>query len=251
MNLNQINKSYVIYICLCIIIGLNYTTAIADLDDLEDKITNTNTSTESKSIDQSGLNDQTFDNTDLNSSKFGEQSDSSLINKNNPPKSKLKISKDNIEDNNKNLYKKKSKTITQPVSLKPIKWQAQGLKANKSKNIIELVNNVQIKQEDLKCNSDKAIIYLNNSNSVSKVIAEGNVKIHKKATTDLQAITARGEKAIYDNIKRRIVLTGNAFLWRGKDLVKGKEISFDIDTGWIYVNKVEGLVNSSKQNNKK
>ena len=50
-------------------------------------------------------------------------------------------------------------------------------------------------------------------------------------------------EAVFYNKERKVVLRGNPQLIRtGGDIVKGKEITYELDTGWVRVEHVEGVL---------
>ena len=48
----------------------------------------------------------------------------------------------------------------------------------------------------------------------------------------------------------RVELEGNARLWRGADLVRGKKIIYEMDTGWIRADRVAGEVHPPEKDAK-
>ena len=117
----------------------------------------------------------------------------------------------------------------------PIQWKAQGFRGTREGRIVNLKKDVEVTQGALKLTSDKSDIYFDDLNEVTKVIAVGNVKVVKKAQLLKDRIRAHGNEAIFYNSEQKIVLKGNATLIRGNDVVRGKQISYDLNTGWITV----------------
>jgi lipopolysaccharide transport protein LptA len=72
------------------------------------------------------------------------------------------------------------------------------------------------------------------------------VKISKSSEDPDERVVARGDEATFFNKTRKIVLNGNARLWRGGDLIKGKKIDYDMNTGWITVDSAEGIIDPEK-----
>lgn len=156
-------------------------------------------------------------------------------------------------------------------SKQPIKWEAKGLKGSKDSKILELVRDVVVTQGNVKLEADNAKVFFNDQNEVTKVLAFGRkdrekdekkekeerkekdtarngvVKMTKETDLPQDRISARGNEAIFDNTKRTVTLLGNAALWRGGDVVRGKQIVYNLDSGWINVDSVEGVVQPGEQ----
>lgn len=130
----------------------------------------------------------------------------------------------------------------------PIKWSAHGLKASKDGRQVDLRENVVVTQGDLKLVANEAKVFFNEQDDVEKIIAKGNVKMTRKAALAKDRISARGNKAIFYNDQQKVVLSGRATLWRSGDVVRGKQISYKVDTGWITVDNVEGVVQPGEVN---
>lgn len=133
---------------------------------------------------------------------------------------------------------------------KPIQWSAKGLKASRDGKIVDLIENVVVTQGNLRMTAKKARIFFNDDDEVNRVEADGDVKVNKAAVQPKDRISARGNKAIFYNAQRKVILTGRAALWRGSDVVRGKQISYNLDSGWITVDNVEGVVQPGEENEK-
>jgi lipopolysaccharide export system protein LptA len=131
---------------------------------------------------------------------------------------------------------------------KPIKWSATGLKASRDGKIVDLVNNVVVVQGNLRMTANKARVFFNRNDEVDRVEAEGDVKVNKVAQDPKDRVSARGNRAIFYNTERKVILTGRAALWRASDVVRGKQISYNLDSGWITVDNVEGVVQPGAEN---
>jgi len=138
--------------------------------------------------------------------------------------------------------KKKKKIATKQDKKLPIKWSAKGLSAINNQKTIKLIKDVVVTQGNLRLDSDKATVYLDEQDEVKKVVATGRVKVVKEAEEKKDKISARGQEAIFYNETQMIVLKGRATLWRGGDVIKGKQISYNLVSGMITVDSVEGVV---------
>ena len=136
----------------------------------------------------------------------------------------------------------------------PIHWQANSLSGDRQGKFINLITNVEVKQGDVTINSDKATIFFDDENNVIRVVAENNVKLIRTASFPQDRVTAKGEEAVFLNKEQRVILKRNATLVRGNCVVRGKEISYNLNSGWVTVDKVEGVMQPgeehSGQNNK-
>jgi len=129
----------------------------------------------------------------------------------------------------------------------PVQIQSQGLRAARDGGIAELEQDVIVIQGDLQLESDYAKVYFHTeTNEVEKVHAKGNVKVTRESEIAVERIVAKGNEAIFLNEERKVILQGNARLWRGGDLIRGTQITYDMETGWITVDRVEGLVQPGK-----
>ena len=129
----------------------------------------------------------------------------------------------------------------------PIKLKSDG-QATYSKNggIVELEENVSVSQGNLSFRSDRAKAYfidVNGENIVDKVEIFGNVRVTKNTINPAEKVKATGNRAYFFNSKRTVTLIGNARLWQGGHLIKGTQITYDLDTGIVKVDRAEGIVN--------
>ena len=112
--------------------------------------------------------------------------------------------------------------------------------------VIHITQNVVITQGDLRFQADEARIWVKEGqpadNNVDKVECIGNVKVSKFAEDPAEKITARGQRAFFYNDQSKVVLQGDARLWRGGHLVKGAQITYTIEDGMITVDRAEGIM---------
>ena len=76
----------------------------------------------------------------------------------------------------------------------------------------------------------------------ARIRQETNLPVH--VAEDPLTAVVRGTGAIMENLHKynKVILKGNARLWRGPDLVRGKQITYELDTGWIRAERVVGKV---------
>jgi lipopolysaccharide export system protein LptA len=135
----------------------------------------------------------------------------------------------------------KKKKKKKNAEKEPVRFESNGARGIRDKGKFELIDDVVITQGTMRMEADQAIIYVDQeSNDVKTVHATGNVKLFQEDEETGERLKAFGEKMVFNNIKRNIVLSGNARLWRGPSLVRGKKIIYELDTGWIYADKVVG-----------
>lgn len=125
----------------------------------------------------------------------------------------------------------------------PVQFESKGLRALKEAGTAELIDNVIVTQGSMRLEADRAKVYYDDAaKDVRRVIAEGNVKVFKVDADSGEQIKAFGERGEFDNELRVVVLEGDARLWRGADLVRGKKISYELESGWIKADRVAGEV---------
>jgi lipopolysaccharide export system protein LptA len=134
--------------------------------------------------------------------------------------------------------KSKKKDGTQPVH-----FESNGASALQEKGTLELLDNVVVTQGSMRMEADRAkIFYDEDKKDVDRVVAVGNVKMFKIDEDSGEKIQAFGDEVVFYNKKRTVTMAGNARLWRGADLVRGKKITYEMDSGWIRADRVIGEV---------
>ena len=99
--------------------------------------------------------------------------------------------------------------------------------------------------------SDTARVFFDKNDEVEKVIAKGNVKFDKNSKVKENRVIARGKKAHFYNRTRKVHLSGRASLLRGGNLVRGNEINYELDSGFINVENPEGVMKSQENRGKR
>jgi lipopolysaccharide transport protein LptA len=150
-----------------------------------------------------------------------------------------------------------SNTTSRPTSSnngkEPIHFKSDGKSSyTKAGDIVYLEKNVLITQGNLTFKADTAKVHLQKGSSekgnVDWAEFSGAVKISQSSSDPAQDMTANATKAFFHNDKRRVDLIGNAKLWRGGHLIKGKQISYFLDTGMITVDEAQGVVKPKNEN---
>lgn len=129
-----------------------------------------------------------------------------------------------------------------------IRFRSQGMRGLRSDGVIELLREVVVTQADTRIDADyvKAFFHPETSKAI-KIEATGNVIITKAASDESPRLVATSDKAIYYNRERLVELNGNAHLWRGESLMRGDTMTYNIDTGLIEGDRVEGVVQPGGQ----
>ena len=139
-----------------------------------------------------------------------------------------------------------SKATANERSKKPIRLESQGRTTYaRSGGLIHLRKNVVITQADLRLRADEAKVHIDEEkkdNSIQKVEVNGDVKITKSDADPSKRVTARGQQGLFLNSQQEITLSGNARLWRGGHLIRGKKITYNLVTGLISVDEAVGVV---------
>ncbi|SME91376.1 lipopolysaccharide transport periplasmic protein LptA [Pseudobacteriovorax antillogorgiicola] len=128
----------------------------------------------------------------------------------------------------------------------PIKLKSDGRSTyTKNGGIIVMRKNVVITQDELRLQADQAKIFVDpkkKDDSVEKVEIEGQVKMSKFSEDPTERVTAHGDRAIFINQTQIVQLIGNARLYKGGHLIRGKKIVYDVQTGLITVDQAQGVV---------
>jgi len=134
----------------------------------------------------------------------------------------------------------------------PVFFKSEGLKGLREKGSVELLHNVVVTQGEMKLASERAqVLFDEASHQVRKVIAEGNVRIDGVDENSGDKFKAFGDQAVFLNSERTVVLEGNAKLLRGEDsVIRSRKITYEMNTGWIRADRVEGEVQAEEKDGK-
>ena len=136
----------------------------------------------------------------------------------------------------------------------PIRLESEGRTTYaRSGGLIHLRKNVVITQADLRLRADEAKVHVDEGqkdNSIKKVEVIGQVKITKSDADPSKRVTARGQQGEFLNSKQEIILSGNARLWRGGHLIRGKKIIYNLVSGLISVDEAVGVVQPKSDDGK-
>jgi outer membrane protein assembly factor BamD len=112
----------------------------------------------------------------------------------------------------------------------PIDITSDSVETYTKENLILFKGNVMARQKDIVIYADSLeAMVIDNGKGIEKVVADGNVKIQQGLRV------ANCQKAIFYNLDKRVVLTGDPKVWEGDNIVSGEEIVFDIEQNRIEV----------------
>ncbi len=117
--------------------------------------------------------------------------------------------------------------------------------------VVHLQKNVVITQDDVRLQSDEAkVLFTNNkkenNNSVQTVEVNGKVNLSRFAKDPTERVTAKSDRAIFENDTQKVTLDGNARLWKDGHLIRGDRIVYEIITGTIKIDRAQGVVQPEK-----
>lgn len=134
----------------------------------------------------------------------------------------------------------------------PIYFESEDLSGDRLGGTMILEKKVIVTQDDLRITADKAVLTVDKlTNEVTEVVATGNVKFSKKDPELGKTVTADSKEAVFNNSTRTVVLKGDPKMVRGTDVIRGRQIIYDLTTGWVKATRVEGVVQPSKADSKK
>lgn len=132
----------------------------------------------------------------------------------------------------------------------PIKWRSKGLTVSMQGNVINLEDEVEIKQGNIQVQADTARIYFDDAQrkvereAITKVELRGNVRFSFGDGKD--KIHGSCDKAEFLP-PESIVLSGRAQATRGGNTIRGTQIIYYLHTGWIKVMEAEGVIRSEQR----
>ncbi|MFW7378323.1 MAG: lipopolysaccharide transport periplasmic protein LptA [Oligoflexus sp.] len=139
-----------------------------------------------------------------------------------------------------------AKTSRQDRAKMPIRLKSDG-RTTYSRNggLIHLRDNVVVTQEDLRLQANEAKVFVDDKRDddrIDKVELTGSVKFNKFDERPTEQVSAHGDRATFFNDRQLIELIGNARIWKGNQLIRGKRIIYDIQTGMIEVDQAVGVM---------
>ena len=112
----------------------------------------------------------------------------------------------------------------------PIDITSDRVESYTKDNLIIFKGNVTARQKDIVIYADSIeAVIVEDGRGIEKVIADGNVKVQQGLRV------ANCQKAIFYNLDKKVVLTGDPKLWEGDNMVSGETIVFDIEQNRVDV----------------
>lgn len=140
-----------------------------------------------------------------------------------------------------------SEDVTKHDTAAPIDFKGRIMKGQRSLGRVDLEGDVVITQADARMLSDTATLLSDpESQQTRKAIARGKVRFSKQPTPAAPPLKAEAEEMEYFVQERRILMTGKPRVWRGTELIQGKEIVLDLDTGEVTIKEARGIVEPGK-----
>ncbi len=166
---------------------------------------------------------------------------------------KMPLEQKAIPKTNSNEKSKEKKAVDKPRRDAPIHLQSDGTSTyTRNGSIVQLQKNVVITQDDIRLASDQARVLFQStgkgekSNTVQTVEVNGKVNLSRFTKDPSERITAKSDKAVFDNQAQKVTMDGNARLWKDGHLIKGDRIVYEIITGMIKVDRAQGVVQPEK-----
>jgi lipopolysaccharide export system protein LptA len=112
----------------------------------------------------------------------------------------------------------------------PIEITSDRVETYSRENLIVFKGNVTARQKDMVIYADSIeAVIIEDGKGIEKVIADGNVRIQQGLRV------ANSQKAIFYNLDKKVVLTGDPKVREGDNVVSGDEIVFDIEKDRVEV----------------
>ncbi|OGP90159.1 MAG: lipopolysaccharide transport periplasmic protein LptA [Deltaproteobacteria bacterium RBG_16_48_10] len=112
----------------------------------------------------------------------------------------------------------------------PIDIVSDSVETYTKENLILFKGNVMARQKDIVIYADSLeAVIIEDGKGIERVVAGGNVKVQQGIRV------ANCERAVFYNLEKKVVLTGDPKIREGDNIVSGEEIVFDIDRDRIEV----------------
>jgi lipopolysaccharide export system protein LptA len=107
----------------------------------------------------------------------------------------------------------------------PINIASDSLQADLNAKSVTYSGNVMVTQGDMKLRANTVKVTTTNGKA-DKVLANGNVVVD-----DPKSGIATGDNGVYSVVPRTVLMTGNVTLKKGKDVVRGCQLTVNMNTG--------------------
>ena len=133
-------------------------------------------------------------------------------------------------------------SIIETAEKSPIVITSETLTADNKNNMAVFEGSVVAKTKDMTMYSDKmTVFYDSKENKVSKIHAEGNVKVQNRE----RALFSK--EAVYLDGEEKIIFTGNPKAVEGENLITGKQITFFLKDNRAVVEESKVVLQNSPE----
>ena len=108
-----------------------------------------------------------------------------------------------------------------------IDFSADDVSYTPRKEIVDLKGNVKVTRGNTTLTSGLLTIHMSQGEP-TEMVATGNATFTR---TGSEALTAKGDKAVYAPTENKLTLTGNVVLTRQGNTLKGENLVYDLTTG--------------------
>ncbi len=124
----------------------------------------------------------------------------------------------------------------------PVLFRSDSMSGNRFQGHLILKGSVKITQGDLIMMSDEAVIDQDiRLGTLKMIVATGNVYFQRTDEASGKKMTATSQSATYMALAKTITFKGNASITRGTDKINGTIFTYDIVSGLIKAQKVDGV----------
>lgn len=136
-----------------------------------------------------------------------------------------------------------SDDVTQHDQDAPVRVEGDLVTGAREKGELHLKGHVIIRQANAELRSEEATVYSEpGTTRAERAIAKGNVRFFKKPDGDVPPLKAEADELEYFVADRRIRLQGDPRVWRGTELIEGREIFVELDTGAVTIKGARGVI---------
>jgi len=127
----------------------------------------------------------------------------------------------------------------------PIVIKAKHLKIENQNRKATFTEDVLATKSDMKMTCDVLVAFYGESGSIDKFECNGNVKL------EMSNRQAFSKKAVYDNLKSMITMTGEPYYTDGDNKFWGEVVEYDVERDEINVKNIKAVVKIKEDRDKK
>lgn len=146
--------------------------------------------------------------------------------------------------------------FTKHNSNEPVFFKGDTAEGSRKTGILNLIGNVEIKQDDTKLTSDKAQLFGSTgstlgsgSKAIHKAIATGNVKVNKKSSENTPEMKAVANTIEFLVPQRIMILKGKAKVWKAQEYINAEYIEINLNSGDIKLKDPHGTFDPKATSN--